>query len=342
MLGRGLIVGAATAGISVTIDKITNSINELDAVAKRARTAGLTTDFFQTLQVAAEEASVSQSLLDSSMIALTKRLGELTAGTGPLVTGLKGVDQQLLAALRSADSTEDAFLLLAEASQAAGSATDRARIANAGFGRSGVEMARILDLGRDGLEATARKARELGIVLERDVFDKSEESANRLALAGKQLEAVWRGFANEFAPLVADGVELIAAGLRQFTEDIRQIKRELGIIGKAFNDTFGASIQDRIGGLRGQIEILEGALASPFPSTPVKQLNAELDAARANLEKLILLQSDALRLSSDRRLIALAGGQAPAPAQTDTPISPLTGTPPVTSYQPAAGSHEHV
>ena len=85
----GGLAGGLLAGLGNPFQAAGDAIEKLDGIAKRARTSGLAAGFYQTLAVAANEASISQGLVDSSLTAFVKRMGELQGGTGPLVKTLE-------------------------------------------------------------------------------------------------------------------------------------------------------------------------------------------------------------------------------------------------------------
>jgi len=279
---RGFGAAAGAFGLARFIGGVKGAVDELDILAKRARTVGLNTDFFQSLQLAAEEANVAPRLLESSLIALTKRLGELKAGTGPLQTGLQRVDGDLLNALRSASSTEQAFIFLAEATKAASSATDRARIANAAFGRSGVEIARILSLGRSGLEATAQKARELGLIMDEQLLANAERISNEFGVATRVLDVQFKQAVVNLAPAMTRSIQ----GINDF---IRSTKRAIAIW-----RFFGAALDETTEKSEKAIETINRSAKSdlrPFVDPPVPKLNPLRDLT--NTFELVRDKSDA-------------------------------------------------
>ena len=215
--GALLPLAGAAGGIAL-IRQTAAAMNELDLIAKRARTAGLGTDFYQGLTFAAEEANVNQSLLNSSMLAFVKRVGEAKAGVGPLVTGLKNADAGLLNLLRNSRSQREAFLILSDAISGATSATDKARIANAAFGRSGIEMVRILNQSGDGLLETTKRAQKLGLVYDKELLAKQEKLNNQLGIFNKVISVQFKSILVQLAPLLTAVAAKTAEWVREFAK----------------------------------------------------------------------------------------------------------------------------
>lgn len=136
-----------------------------DNLSKTAGAVGLTVESLQKYQFVSERAGVSTTQFNSNMTAFVKRMGELKNNTGPLVSGLKGVNDELLAQLKGAKNQDEAFRLVVAAMGNAATAADRARIANAAWSRSGVAMVNIASKTGDALEEMDKIAGELGATL---------------------------------------------------------------------------------------------------------------------------------------------------------------------------------
>jgi len=112
----------------------------------------------------AEQSGVSSSLLDKSLGAFTKRLGEAKAGTGPLAQALKRMNPQLLNQLNNTDSVANAFDIYMKAIRGAQTATERAALANAAFSRSGLDLVNIANNSADAIDALRLEQRENGLI----------------------------------------------------------------------------------------------------------------------------------------------------------------------------------
>jgi phage-related minor tail protein len=162
---RGLAGIATAVAATFTTRQVKQAIEFGDALGKTAGAVGLTVESLQAYQYAAERGGVATSQFNSNMTAFVKRMGELRNNTGPLVSGLKGMNDELLDNLKNARDQDEAFKLVADAIAKAGSAADRARIANAAFSRSGVAMVNMLGDGRKGLEDFRAELESTGSIM---------------------------------------------------------------------------------------------------------------------------------------------------------------------------------
>jgi hypothetical protein len=179
-LGIATLLGGAGLGLLIK-----RSLDAADAIAKTADAVGFGVESLQEYRAAASLAGVQQKLFDQSLIAFVKRVGEARAGVGPLVSGLKSLDGELLKTIKNSKNQEEAFDAVIAAMARATTATDKARIANAAFSRSGVVM---VNLAREGPEAFAEmraEARRLGFVIEESLVRSAEKANDQLTIMGQ-------------------------------------------------------------------------------------------------------------------------------------------------------------
>lgn len=178
---------AGVASFVAAMRGATSALEAFDAIGKQASTAGISTDLFQGLKQGASDASVDLGVLDSALIAFVKRVGEARGGAGPLVSGLKNLDAELLRNIQSSRNQEQALKLVADAIQNETDAARRASIANAAFSRSGVVLERVFRNGADGIDETVRKAKALGVVIDRELIAGAEDIATKYGTASRVL-----------------------------------------------------------------------------------------------------------------------------------------------------------
>lgn len=236
-LGGGIVGGlVGVIGVAKVVRGATSALEEFDLLAKKARTRGLSTDFYQGLKVGATEAGVALSVVESSLLAYVKRVGEAKAGLGPLVSGLKKSNPVLLENIRNSQSQEKALKLLADAIQKSSSATEKAALANAAFGRSGIEMVRILSDGATGLDVTMQKARKLGLVIDKELLTNAEKVNNEFGLVNDIIGVNFKSVLVTLSPIIL-----------AFTKKLAGLARSL-------NDTFGSFGSGGVSGLERQLK----------------------------------------------------------------------------------------
>lgn len=167
-MGRGAKTvakfGGAVLGIgsAATITALNRTAESADALAKQSRRLQFPIEELQEWKFVAEQSGVSNELLDKSLGAFSKRLGEAKGGMGPLVSGLKNINPELLQQLQNTDSVSDAFALYVDAMRNAETATEKAALANAGFSRSGLNLVNIADNSSASIKALREEQRQNG------------------------------------------------------------------------------------------------------------------------------------------------------------------------------------
>lgn len=238
-----------------------------DNMSKLADATGLSVEEFQRLSHAAELGGVSTQQFESNMIAFTKRVGEAQNGMGPLVSGLKGWNDELLENIKNAKSQREAFDFVADAIAQAGSAAEKAAIANAAFSRSGVTM---VNVTKDGSKAIRELTSELSVL--------SDENARVAAQINDQWNTVWRNFKVGAQNMLLDFIHA------------------LNVMGKASADFTNSELNKEISDQRklvsemesnvSRYEKLTGKVGAANPST------SKLAVLRAELEDLQILQTE--------------------------------------------------
>ena len=156
--------GAVVAGLGAVSLALKRSADSADDLAKESRRLNFPIEELQQYKFIAEQSGVSQELLSKSLGAFSKRMGEAAGGMGPLASGLKKINPELLKQLQGTDDVAQALDIVVDAMRNADSATERAAIANAAFSRSGLKLANIADLSAEKMAALKKEMAENGLV----------------------------------------------------------------------------------------------------------------------------------------------------------------------------------
>lgn len=285
-----LAVGAAAAAGGAALGALAKgALESADNLGKSADRIGINIDELQRLQFAADLAGVSQEKFGKSLEIFIRRIGEARVGTGDMITTLRLMDETLLNNLLSANSTEEAFLLVADAIASSGDSATKAVIANAAFGRSGVALVNLLLQGREEIKELGDEFERFGGVLTREAAARAEEVND----AFLRLSTFFR---QSFTVALLDakgGTEDLAAALN--SDDMREAAAELGrnlgeiarqlaelarnapdalrelrafVDSPAFRAASGAAIGGRLGGLPGAVAGgIAGAVTAPPGTT---------------------------------------------------------------------------
>jgi hypothetical protein len=160
-MAQGFKRGAAFAMVAATglALALKSVANEADSLAKQSRRLEFPIEDLQEWRFVAEQSGLSTAEFDKSLEQVSKRFGEAQAGMGPLFTALQKTDKGLLRQVMSATSSAEAFELMVKAIQDSETPLKRAALANAAFGRQGLKMANLAELGADS-QATRRATRQ--------------------------------------------------------------------------------------------------------------------------------------------------------------------------------------
>jgi len=214
--GLGLAAGSAAIAVTRASEQIAD---QLDMLNKKARTAGVASDFYQTLEFAAVEAGVEQQKLNKGLETFLKRVGEARLGLGPLASKLKEYDQQLFEAVKTSRSQEEALRLVADAMQRETDAANRGALAAAAFSKANLDLVRVLEQGSEGLTRTEKKARDFSSIIDQHLLDKMSELNNRIGTANKKISKNWQAMMATMAEEAAVAREQIA----DLTQSIREM-----------------------------------------------------------------------------------------------------------------------
>lgn len=172
------IIGGLGAGAVARV--VSNVADMGDEFAKSARSMGISVDFLQEYQFAAERLGVTKKTLNTSLVAFSKRLGEMKNGYGRLRTLLKETNPELQAQLETADSTEKAFQLLMDAMSQMEDPSRRSALAAAAFSRQGVRLTNIAQAGSEEVARLRDRARELGLIMDSNATGSAEKYQDAL------------------------------------------------------------------------------------------------------------------------------------------------------------------
>ena len=279
--GKGFAFGAvggglaAFGGAAASINMATKAMEEFDGIAKRARTVGVGSDFFQTLTFAAGEASIGIDTVNSAMSIFTRTIGEAATGKGELVSKLKELNPELLKNLQLATNQEERFKLIADAVRNSTSATEKAAIATAAFGRGGVELVRVLELGASGFNDAAEKASKLGLVVDKELLTQAENLQNEYGNLTSVIDTQLKQAFINLGPVLVQLAQY-AANLATFIAKVADSWRSLP------NMTSGG-LESRLASL--DLQIQEAQSMAGFGGADVSELLKQRSAVVEEIER---------------------------------------------------------
>lgn len=244
---RGVFVAAAAALTTGAIAKAINDFGNMgDEIAKTSRRLGLSVEGLQELRFAADRAGVSQETLDKSFEQLNKRMGEMKAGKGELLSFLKATDRALLDNVASAGSSEEAFVLLMDAIDKEKDTAKRAAIANAVFGRAGQDLISMAEGGAKAIGDLRDEARRYGNIISTEAAEKSEAFNDSMTNLKNSMNSIRNNalgpLVGALQPLIQGMAEWIAANRELIGQRIQSVIDGIGTAVRIVADLWNSGL----------------------------------------------------------------------------------------------------
>jgi hypothetical protein len=224
LLAAGLVAGAAAAYATTRafqgiIRATVDLAEDLDQIAKKARSIGASVEDLQLLQGAFELSGVESEVLDRSLQKLNQSMGEAMKGT-------KTYTDAFAALNTTAEDLEgiplrDRMLAIAQGMDQLGSQAKRAQVAALLFGRAGKDMLVAFSEGEQGLADAIADIERFGIAS--DTATRQAEDMNDAIL---RMERAFFG-------VKVDALEPIIPVITQASEEIADFFVELRKSGQA-------------------------------------------------------------------------------------------------------------
>lgn len=203
-IGVAAVGAAALAAAGAFIYFGRQQLAAIDATGDLAKTLGVSVEGLTGLQFAAERLGSSGENVGGALEKLNKNLSEAAEDGGPAAAALDklGLSARTLQGVpldQAVKQISDQFVHLT-------SASDKAAVAQALFGKSGQDLKNFLDSGSAAMEEQIAKGRDLGRVL----TDTDVEAAGAVNDAFSDLAGVFTGALNKAVVALAPGLVVLA------------------------------------------------------------------------------------------------------------------------------------
>lgn len=175
-----LTIQTAVNLLNSAVDRTKTALDAFGKVADASAASGLDAEFFQGLAYQASLAGVDMDNLSGSLETFAKNAGLAVVGKGKMIAALQKLNPLLLENIRNADSQEERVRLAADAIDKQSDAAGKAALATTLFGNSGTRLVSVFSGGADAIDKTAQKARELGIIVDRDLIASSDTLGDKV------------------------------------------------------------------------------------------------------------------------------------------------------------------
>jgi len=333
----GLAAAAAAVSLTAAVNGTKDALQQFGDIADNAKASGLDAEFFQGLAYQAELAGVSMKQLSGALGAFNRNAGLAIEGKGRMVTQLRALNPALLESVRAATLQEERIRLVADALAGEESGAKRAAIATAAFGDAGLKMVDAFQGGAASIDRTVARARELGIVVDRELIARADELGDEFDTASKVMDLQFKQALVDLAPLMISAAQLagnIAGGIKDIVTWVQTLGQFLdgpGAGGSMFGDLSAAGKNDlrqalsvasinaeavrngrrapdnlyggMLGG-NGQIKLLPPPAAPSIPT--LDEIDARNKAAEAAIRQAERVKELIANLEHERSLIGLS------------------------------------
>jgi hypothetical protein len=198
-IGKKLVAALAVGAIIAGFRKLINTMVEAaDRIADLADITGMATDQIQEYQFVARMAGVNTEAVTNAAEGLIRKLQNLESEASPVSRGIKELGVNMREAngeIRASGLLMDEIITRLASMD---NVVDRNRIGTQVFGGAWKDMAPILSMGADGIDKLRREAHELGVVMDKETIEKT----NELRMQKERLRAVGQGLGREIGSLL--------------------------------------------------------------------------------------------------------------------------------------------
>jgi len=196
--GKAVAVGIGLAVTSLTAMAF-KSAEATDRIDKMSQQLGLSRQAFQEWDYVLSQNGVSIDSMKGGMKTLTNMTDDLRSGTATATDAFSrlGISMDDI----DGKSQEEVFSMVINSLQGVEDESQRAAIANDLLGRSGADLAPLLNAGADSAEALKEKARELGLVLSDESIDAGVEFTDTMDSLKRSFGAVASEVGVEVMPI---------------------------------------------------------------------------------------------------------------------------------------------
>lgn len=218
-VGKAMAAAAAAIGAGAVAagKKIWDMANDTaaagDTVDKMSQKLGLSAKAYQEWDYVLSQSGVDIESMGAGFKSLTNLVDKATSGNDAAAASFEklGISTRELKDL----SREDIFALTVKRMQEMGDTTDRAALANTIFGKSGQNLAPLLNQTAEATQELMDKANELGFVMSDEAVDASVKFTDSMDTLKRTFEGVKNNITSELLPgltSITDGLTLLLTG----------------------------------------------------------------------------------------------------------------------------------
>lgn len=202
-LAAGFLAGVAPIlSVAAALNTAKRALEDFDKLGNRAKMFGVNVESLQELRFAAEQGGMAIDNFDTAFRRFIRRSAEAAQGTGAAKDAFKELGIELLDNNGRLKASEVLLREVADALQKVPSQADKLRLAFKMFDTDGAAMVNVLSGGAAGLDDFARKARDLGIVVDEHLIARAQEMKAEFDTAARVLDLQFKQALVNLAPIL--------------------------------------------------------------------------------------------------------------------------------------------
>ncbi len=205
----------------------TQTMADVDALAKTADFLGMTTEALAGLELQGKLTGVSMGNIQTSLMRMTRALGEAATGSKEYIEPFERINVDYKELLQMAP--EQQMAEIAEGIAGLTTQTEQGAAAMEIFGRSGMRMLNLLRQGREGFEKAAKEAKEFGTAISRIDAAKIEAANDAITRAKEAAKGLGIAIAVSLSPEIEKLAKLVVEATkfwRAYAEESSKAKDE--------------------------------------------------------------------------------------------------------------------
>jgi hypothetical protein len=204
-MGKAAVLGAGAAA-GALVGMAFKSAEATDRVDKLSQKIGMSREGFQEWEYVLSQNGMEIDTLQTGMKTLVTSMDQAIEGTGAGAESFEKLGISVLDASGNVKSQETVFNEAVTALQGMEDGAEKAKIANDLFGRSGSEMAPLINGASESVDALKQKAHDLGIVMSDEAIDSGVQFTDTIDSLKRSFGAV----ATEVGVAVMPAIENLA------------------------------------------------------------------------------------------------------------------------------------
>ena len=210
---------AAIGGVGFALAALgKQSFAYIDTLGKTSDQLGVSVEFLQAFQIAAEEAGSSSEGANKALLKFSKNIGEAGRGLKTQADLFKNLGVTIRDTEGNLKGTEQLLLETADGIAALGSSAEKNSALTNLFGRSGQQLFAILNQGGDAVAGLKDKMLELGIGISSEAVDAVERFNDTSNILSRQLNSLKDNVFAAFLPILQTFVNQFTTMFKTFAE----------------------------------------------------------------------------------------------------------------------------